>query len=46
MTLLRSLPPLKARQSILLACGFIADLPAPLYDELARHPWDEALVIA
>lgn len=45
MALLRNMPPLQARQCILLACGFLADLPESLYDILARHPYDETLEI-
>ncbi|GAA96411.1 uncharacterized protein L969DRAFT_95740 [Mixia osmundae IAM 14324] len=40
MKMLRTFPPLDARQCIMLACKFVADLPEELYDQLARHPWD------
>jgi len=42
---LRTFPPLKGRDCILLACGFLADLPQDLYDQLARHPFDPDLFI-
>lgn len=45
MALLRNMPPLQARQCIMLACGFLADIPEQLYDTLARHPYDEGLVL-
>ena len=40
MKILRTFPPLKARECILLACQFLPDLPTELYDELIRHPLD------
>ena len=43
MKILRTFPPLKARECILLACQFLPDLPAELYDELVRHPLDPEL---
>lgn len=45
MALLRTFPPLAARQCIVLACGFLAELPEPLYSDLARHPYDDSLVL-
>lgn len=45
MTLLRTFPQLSARQCIVLACGFLAELPEQLYSDLARHPYDPSLVL-
>lgn len=45
MALLRTFPPLVARQCIVLACGFLAELPEQLYADLARHPYDPDLVL-
>lgn len=45
MQLLRTFPPLAARQCIVLACGFLAELPQKLYDDLVRHPYDHSLVL-
>jgi cell cycle arrest protein BUB2 len=45
MKLLRTLPPLQARQCVMLACQFVPELPSELYDALARHAWDTELVL-
>lgn len=43
MSLLRSLPPLRAQEIIKLGMSFVAKLPEDLYDLLVRHPYDEAI---
>jgi cell cycle arrest protein BUB2 len=40
MKLLRNFPPLEALPVIGIAVTLVRDLPAELYDELARHPYD------
>ncbi|ODQ63851.1 TBC-domain-containing protein [Nadsonia fulvescens var. elongata DSM 6958] len=41
ISLLRSFPPLKAKEIIKLSVSFVARLPDDLYDLLCRHAWDE-----
>ncbi|KAI5479649.1 cell cycle arrest protein BUB2 [Pseudohyphozyma bogoriensis] len=45
MKLLRTFPPLKAKEIIPLAVQFVADLKPDLYDAVVRHPWDDSLVL-
>ncbi|KAN0107165.1 Rab-GTPase-TBC domain containing protein [Russula decolorans] len=40
MRLLRTFPPLEASPVIGIAVTLVRDLPAELYDELARHPYE------
>ena len=40
MKLLRTFPPLDAQPVIGIAVTLVRDIPADLYDELARHPYD------
>ncbi|CAK5281345.1 unnamed protein product [Mycena citricolor] len=40
MRLLRTFPPLEALPVIGIAVTLVRDLPAPLYDELVRHPYE------
>lgn len=40
MRLLRTFPPLDALQIIGIAVTLVRDIPAELYDELVRHPYD------
>ncbi|EJC98409.1 rab domain-containing cell division control protein [Fomitiporia mediterranea MF3/22] len=40
MKLLRTLPPLEAQSIIGIAVTLVRDIPADLYDELARHPYE------
>lgn len=42
MRLLRTLPPLEALPVIGIAVTLVRDLPAELYDELVRHPFEPA----
>lgn len=45
MKLLRTFPPLKAREIIPLAVQLVADLDESLFDKVVRHSWDDTLVI-
>ncbi|KAH8108529.1 rab domain-containing cell division control protein [Phellopilus nigrolimitatus] len=40
MKLLRTLPPLEAQSIIGIAVTLVRDIPADLYDELVRHPYE------
>lgn len=40
MRLLRTFPPLEAVPVIGIAVTLVRDLPADLYDELVRHPYE------
>lgn len=40
MRLLRTFPPLEAESVIGLAVTLVRDLPADLYDDLVRHPYE------
>jgi len=40
MRLLRTFPPLEAIPVVGIAVTLVRDLPAELYDELVRHPYD------
>ena len=40
MRLLRTFPPLEAIPVVGIAVTLVRDLPADLYDELVRHPYD------
>jgi cell cycle arrest protein BUB2 len=40
MRLLRTFPPLEALPVIGIAVTLVRDLPADLYDELVRHPYE------
>lgn len=40
MKLLRTLPPLDARQVITLSCAFVRELPDELYAKTVRHPFE------
>ena len=40
MKLLRTFPPLEAQPIIGIAVTLVRDIPADLYDELARHPYE------
>lgn len=40
MRLLRTFPPLDANSVIGIAVTLVRDLPADLYDELVRHPFE------
>ena len=40
MKLLRTFPPLDAQPVIGIAVTLVRDIPADLYDELVRHPWE------
>jgi cell cycle arrest protein BUB2 len=42
MKLLRTFPPLDARNIIGISVTLVRNIPAQLYDELTRHPWDMA----
>lgn len=43
ISLLRSFPPLRAKEIIKLGISFVALLPKHLYDMLKRHPYDESV---
>ena len=43
IALLRSFPPLKAKEIIKLAVSFVARLPENIYDMLTRHPYDSSV---
>ena len=43
ISLLRSFPPLRAKEIIKLGISFVALLPKSLYDLLKRHPYDESV---
>ncbi|KAJ8097833.1 rab-GTPase-TBC domain-containing protein [Lipomyces tetrasporus] len=43
MTLLRTFPPLQAKNVITLAVSFVSKLPEELYDLLVRHTYDETV---
>lgn len=43
ISLLRSFPPLQAKEVIKLGISFVALLPKGLYDLLKRHPYDESV---
>lgn len=45
MKLLRTFPPLKAKEIIPLAVQFSGDISQELYDAVVRHPWDDTLII-
>lgn len=45
MKLLRTFPPLKAKEIIPLAVQFSGDISPELYDAVVRHPWDDTLMI-
>lgn len=40
MRVLRTFPPLQARDVIGITVTLVRDLPADLYDELVRHPYE------
>ena len=40
MKLLRTLPPLEAQPVIGIAVTLVRDIPADLYDELVKHPYE------
>lgn len=40
MRLLRTFPPLEALPVVGIAVTLVRDLPADLYDELVRHPFE------
>ena len=40
MKLLRTLPPLEAQPVIGIAVTLVRDIPADVYDELVRHPFE------
>ncbi len=40
MKLLRTFPPLEAQLVIGIAVTLVRDIPADLYDELVRHPFE------
>ena len=40
MKLLRTFPPLEAQPVIGIAVTLVRDIPADLYDELVRHPYE------
>jgi len=40
MKLLRNFPPLEAQPIIGIAVTLVRDIPADLYDELVRHPYE------
>lgn len=40
MRLLRTFPPLEALPVIGIAVTLVRDLPAELYDELVKHPYE------
>lgn len=42
---LRTFPPLRSREIVALVVQFIGTIPAPLYDAIVRHPWDDSLVL-
>lgn len=44
MKLLRTFPPLDAQQVIAITVTLVRDIPAELYEELTRHPWDMTAV--
>jgi hypothetical protein len=44
MALLRKFPPLRAKMVTTLAVSWIDKLDRGLYEQLARHCWDETLV--
>ena len=40
MKILRTFPPLDAQAVIGVTVGLVRQIPADLYDELVKHPWE------
>lgn len=45
MKLLRTFPALQTREIITLTVQFMTELPNGLFERVARHPWDDSLVL-
>lgn len=41
MRLLRTFPPLRAKEVISITVTLVRDLPTQLYDELVKHPFED-----